>query len=1187
MRKALAALLLVIVVAAGALPAIAGTTGVLAGRVVDATSGAPITGARVGVISPSQAAATTTDAAGSYRFLSLAPDTYVLGITFEGYEPATLTGLTILADQTRTVDVTLQRQLRTIGQVRARAASDLLKPGTTSDVYSVNAAAAQAANGLSGPGSLGNSYSSIASVPGTVVQQGQMGWFQQISIRGGDIDQIGYELDGIPVNRAYDNAPETMLSTLGQQELQVYTGGTPATSDGQGLSGYVNQVIKTGTYPGFATLVGAIGDPTFYHRASFEFGGSTPNRLFSYYLGVAGQNQDFRYIDNNNGASDPRFAYPLYWPEGEYNIYDGRPGGPVLFAPGQTYAIASASTRDTVANVHIGIPHHNDGNKDDLQFLWMTSEFFNSYYSSVNDQGGPAYVAPAVGGNGNASWHDGYVYNGPLFAPPNANDVVPYYFMSSPGNRPFNAPLSNDARDTNDNGVAVLKAQYQRNFNARSYGRIFAYSVYSNWFITGEANQNFTNYYGGELNDYEIPSHTYGLSGVYSNQLSDKHLLTISGTDSQSTLQRRYYYGFPGNQGLGTAFTNLIVPGSAAQTGQCYGLAGGSSSSNGTPGYVSCFSGSARGTFSNPTLFSPSSYSWPGGAQPEWLATENGPLGRVNNVSPVETAGSIQDVYRPTDRLTFNLGFRVEDYLDRLADTGGIDPQNRAFWVAAYDNEYCYKPGVFGAVNVAEGGSAPSSTGKFNTPANCAALGNGYVPANFQNVFGTPRISATVAQPRIAGTYQAGPDTVFRGSFGIYSRPVNSSWLQYNGLNDRDWVLYAANNFIGYGFNTPVHDLQPDTSYNYDFSWEQHVRNTDISFKATPFYRSTKNQLQAFPIGVGGIVSGFNVGQQKSYGLELAIRKGDFERDGFSGQLSYTLTQSRITYANFPSGTSVIDSINEYIQEYNSYTSACATITSGNSRLCGLPAGASNPNAAPSFAAGSSSGSVKNPYYGQPAQPLFDPNGQYTTYDQIPQLFVGSNGYETPDVLALIVNYKHGPLTVTPSLTFSSGSNYGSPLAYPGYYPNGGCSLGANGQPIPYTCENHFSPISGQSFLIVPDAFTGKFDGLGAFQQPSRLTLNMALGYQATKRIRATLTLSGIVDQCFQRGYPWDDPNICVYSELPSGGAAVGPSGNFLPLSKTPIPLRYPYGPFNDNLNTGFLGVKIPLEAVFDVEIKL
>jgi hypothetical protein len=122
---------------------------------------------------------------------------------------------------------------------------------------------------------------------------------------------------------------------------------------------------------------------------------------------------------------------------------------------------------------------------------------------------------------------------------------------------------------------------------------------------------------------------------------------------------------------------------------------------------------------------------------------------------------------------------------------------------------------------------------------------------------------------------------------------------------------------------------------------------------------------------------------------------------------------------------------------------------------------------------------------------------------------------------------------------------------------------------------------------MIPDAFTGKFDTLGAFQEPSRLTLNVSAGYQAAKNVKLRLAVTGLADACFQRGYAWDDKNICVYSQLPSGGTGLGPSGNFIPAGATPIQFRYPYGVFNNNLNTGFLGVKIPMQASFDVQIGL
>ena len=65
-------------------------------------------------------------------------------------------------------------------------------------------------------------------VPGAFVPPNQQGWDQTVYIRGGNYDQVGYEFDGVPVNRSFDNYPGSTAGTLGQQELQVYTGGGTA-----------------------------------------------------------------------------------------------------------------------------------------------------------------------------------------------------------------------------------------------------------------------------------------------------------------------------------------------------------------------------------------------------------------------------------------------------------------------------------------------------------------------------------------------------------------------------------------------------------------------------------------------------------------------------------------------------------------------------------------------------------------------------------------------------------------------------------------------------------------------------------------------------------------------------------------------------------------------------------------------
>jgi len=207
-------------------PAFAGTTGAIGGHVIDSATLQPLSGVKVSITSPSQSEVATTDATGAYAFVSLSPDTYTVTATLAGYDPTTLAGINVLVDQNQTLTIVLKKAAAVIGRVAVTGTGGLVRAGVTSNVYSVSGAQGQAATALAGAGNLNSAYGQMASVPGVSAVQGQQGWYQPIYIRGGDLDQVGWEFDGIPVNRTYDNAPQTFLCNLGQQELQVYTGGT-------------------------------------------------------------------------------------------------------------------------------------------------------------------------------------------------------------------------------------------------------------------------------------------------------------------------------------------------------------------------------------------------------------------------------------------------------------------------------------------------------------------------------------------------------------------------------------------------------------------------------------------------------------------------------------------------------------------------------------------------------------------------------------------------------------------------------------------------------------------------------------------------------------------------------------------------------------------------------------------------
>ncbi len=1119
----------------------AGTTGGVTGRVTDAVTHAPIAAVSVTITSPSQNATTTTDADGTYRFLSLAPDAYTINLTKNGYDAASVPGISIFADQVQTVNLAMNPALKTIANVQTRG-GNLVKAGTTSDVYSVNPTNAAAAQGLIGPGGLSNAYGAIASVPGVNIDQGEQGWFQTVHIRGGDIDQVGYELDGIPVNRVYDNAPQTMLSSLGQQELQVYTGGTPASADAQGISGYINQVVKTGTFPGYGALDLGIGTPAFYHQISLEAGGATPNRTFSYYVGIGAANQDYRFIDNNNGASQlSSFFYPVnpydpatFTPGPTGYVYVGAQGTnpATLFAPGIGFGISNTQQRDNIVNLHFAFPQRN-GMRDDLQMLYLTSEVFLNYFSSQNDFGFNLANNCTSPGNCNDpnTWNDSYLYTGGIMQPADPTKVVPYLFPSSPQNRTWGAALPLAVRDSNDNGVSVEKLQYTHNLSQNAFIRAYGYLLYSNWFIWGP-NTAAQPYYGAELADYEIPDHTFGGNLSFTDQLSSRHLLTATFGYTGSNLQR-YYVGYiHPNYNVANFVNNgnCYEPTTGVQVA-CYDQAYGSGAGCATAPFPSNCAGTIQNLGSLPAAAP--------GVAGQWLITNTNFNAALNQVHTRFGGVSLSDQWRPNDALTFNLGLRIENFRYLFGDTLANDPA-RAFWFSHYNSEYCEVPG-----------QAPFFNGLAPCPAGSSSPG-------LQNVANPQDYSVTRWEPRLGFTYSLNPNTVVRGSFGVYARPPNSSWVEYNVVQ-RDLPTYLGSHFAAFGFKTPEHYIRPDTSYNYDLSLEHRLKGTNWSFKLSPFYRATRDQLQNFFIDPqGGLESGLNVGNQISEGVEFAVQKGDFSQNGLAGQLSYTYTHSTIKYQNFPGlNVNVIDQLNNYIKQYNNFTQAGG----------GSPTYTNNGK------------TFTNPYYNMPVQPLLDRNASYPTYDVIPGPFAAANGYAVPHVLTLILNYRHDKFAITPSLAYSSGAEYGSPTQWPGYDPTTctGFLSGTNADPA--TCTG---------LIFTPDKYTGRFDTLGAFKEPWHLSVSLGLSYDISPKVTARLSLVNIVDTCGQRGYAWDNSNVCVYGSLPSG--IMAPAGNFYPNSNAAAPppqMLYPYSFWLNNNNTGFVGVRVPMQATFSLHIKM
>lgn len=1177
----------------------AGTTGRLSGTAIDTVTNKPIAGAKVTAASPSQVATVTTDASGHYSFLALAPDTYTVSIDAPGFEPVASSGVNVIADQVRTLSLSTRstKELRTIGRVTTRAATSLVRPGTTADVYSVDATQQAKVTGVGGGAEQNQAYSAVATVPGAYVPQGVQGGNgigANVYIRGGDYDQVGFEVDGVPVNRSFDNYPSGPAAILGQQELQVYTGAAPAGAEAQGLAGFINQVIKVGTYPSFGNGSLAVGGPAFYHQGSIEFGGATANRNFTYYIGTNGYNQDFRNADQFQGASlTNSFGTPLVTCDAGPMSVQTPANAPTCFnAKGQNYAAGVAAPsfllgpynafnasqikdRDSVINLHFGIPH-KDGSKDDIQFLGVQNLVSTQFNTSTNDLGGVG----TLGSLGYPlTYPDGYAYSGAaaVLLPANYRQLTSTYNfpkVRAPG--PFgNTTIPADQRDAISNDQGILKLQYTKTLGANALFKVYGYTYYSDWLQIGAQSGN-ANYFGPAGPDYELSSHTRGLSGTFSDQLGSKNLLQIQGSYTTSTALRDNNTQFFNGGATPDARSTLavLVDSKNPLNGICY-------TAQATP--TTCAYGdntknaqfaqfaTLNQAYNNQVTPAPSGACGTGPCS--YLVTNNGQYATYNLVKPKFTSASITDQFRPTDRLSIDAGIRLDVFQFEGADT--TNSLARQFWYTAYNLDNCLDAQNALHDKITDLGYASPTT----------KCGPGLISPNFTNPSGIVTQTYPEFQPRLGFTYSLNPSTVVRASYGRYAQPPNTASEQYDALQaNAPALLYGTYGFQQFGFTTPDHAVRPSVSNNYDLSFEKSFGDT--SLKISPFYRSTQDQIQNFYLNQQtGFVSGLNVGRQTANGVEFELDRGNFARNGVAAKFSFTYTNSYIRYTSLANGSTIIDPLNNSIKTYNGYTSfcaghakdaACTTPASGPAAPCYTPMTTSGGGTPIASAAACTAADVANPYWNAPIQGLLDPSGNYHTYDIFPA-GIGSEvtGYGAPYFATLILQYKHGPLSVTPNVQFAAGERYGAPETTFGVTPDScTATVGSTAGDARYSYGSAggsaFDATScGQLTGGIPDPFTRRFDSIGAFVAPANVAFGTQLQYDFTNKVSLVANLSNLVNTCFggtKTGFTV--PGACNYGVLANGsGGGVGnlynPGAAIQPYINSPYLPQFSTYPFS------------------------
>ncbi|HKU68446.1 MAG TPA: TonB-dependent receptor [Candidatus Baltobacteraceae bacterium] len=1175
LRHAFVAVMIMLAMLAQGTWALAGTTGGISGTLTDTSTGKPVASAKITAVSPSQTATTTTDAGGHFTFLSLAPDTYTVSADKDGYAPQSLAGVTVFADQSFTLSMTTHPELKTIAVAHSRAAGNLVKPGTTSDVYSVNAATQQVVSGSGGGFNLNSAYSGIYQQPGVTSYMGNAGWGQVFYIRGSSYSQIGYEFDGVPVNRAFDNYQSDSLSNLGQQELQVYTGGSPSGASSATLGGFINQVIKTGTYPGFGSLKGGIGAPGFYHALTAEAGGASPNRNFSYYVGLMGYNQTYPNLTWNDGSSlnanglsstglqaqseaatlylsmfpaanffcgtssaaaygcvgniapingnAPDFnsttcfntgvscGYALQWGNGPWPACQNNTTSPGNggIAVGNTAAnpgpfngaclgygpygagfLVQQQERDTVLNFHFGIPHKFDQGRDDLQLLYDNSMQYQTYGSSLNDNGGinwlSGYLTPfdtagysagtpwagtAGGGlcgyeafwafgcsSGSASpipYADTYIFApGTQFGQSlNTAKVAPYYFPNSPTNRSLNDPfvggqqssIDPTLRDGTWNDVGIVKAQYTKNIGSNAYAKLYGYTMYSDWLISSPSGVTDC-YLGGYLQanlwgqctgDYELTTHTRGAEFQFADQLNPQNLLRLTANYTTAGVTRfnngSWLSGYFGSRKVVANLTN-----GDPNNPLCFSKTSGNQ--------ASCFSSSTAQNFGQINsgaypqdpcatgALAPTTPACVAGAT--WKVTVPGGQGTYNTVKPIFTSVSLEDEFKPSDRWDLNLGVRFESY---RYDLRSSDNPEFNFWFNEGAQVNCYDPGT----------GLPMTTP--------LAPGNPVPPNPVQT---QPLKACGTAPSGQEGLHPVGNTALCNGVTTVDCGP-----LQYSAKSPSSFVHNEVSPRIG-----GTYTMDPDDVLR--FSVGKYTQPTETAFEQ--YLDQSGKRAATFDFsqfwGLGFHTPGHDNPVQYSNNYDFSVehhfkntditmKVSPFYRDthnqletvvlgpGFVGGVNAGHQHSYGVEVGIQKGDPSRDGFSGGISY--TYTKALVQyqdLPNGKNAIDNLndyikafngltQAGGGSP--CYNFSAGEACpatlgpNDIVNPYYNMSQQPLLDRTGWYQTYpNESPNSPFDQGGASAiaPHTFAGWLQFKHDRLSIAPNFQLFSGTYYGSPV---------------------------------------------------------------------------------------------------------------------------------------------------------------
>ena len=254
-----------------------GTTGKIAGRVIDLETGMPLPGVNVVIIGTTQGASTDID--GYYTILNVSPNTYSIKATMIGYSDRIVSSVIVKTDLTSKVDFSITTEILTSEEIVVIAETPIVIVDLAGSHQTI-------------------SGKDLETLPVTSVSEAiglQAGVANGFQVRGGAQSEVLFRVDGITLRDGRSNEPITDVPLSAVQEISVQKGGFTAEYNNV-RSGIVNVVSKEGGIENYA------GTITFKIKpASPKHFGISPYDPDSYWLRPY-LDEDVAWTGTDNGA---------------------------------------------------------------------------------------------------------------------------------------------------------------------------------------------------------------------------------------------------------------------------------------------------------------------------------------------------------------------------------------------------------------------------------------------------------------------------------------------------------------------------------------------------------------------------------------------------------------------------------------------------------------------------------------------------------------------------------------------------------------------------------------------------------------------------------------------------------------------------------------------------------------------